>query len=559
MEKQITALQISHILGEDYPRGWVESLIEIPKKEEFGDAAFPCFALAKSMRKSPAVIAGEIAARLKHPVFDSIEVQSGYINIFFDRAFITEHTLNQVLEDPGAYGSHTFGEGKNAVFDMSSPNIAKPFSMGHLRSTVIGNALANLVEKCGYQAVKVNYIGDYGTQFGKLLAAYTRWGDPKVVEEDPIKELTKLYVTFHEEAEEEPSLVEEGREWFKKLEAQDPEALLLWNWFREASLQEFDTLYEMLGVDFDLTRGEAYYTDKMEPVIQQLEDKGLLEKSEGADVVQLDESMPPCLIRKSNGTTTYATRDLAAAIDRYQSYPFEKSLYVVGNEQTLHFNQIKQVLKKAGFEWADRMEHVSFGMILQDGQKMSTRKGKTVLLEEVLEEAVDQALMNIKEKNPDLMNPEETARQVGVGAVIFHDLKQDRRHDIEFSLEDMLTFEGNTGPYLQYTHARACSLLRKGGFSPEDSKTTGGDPESWSLVKTIRAFPEVTASACSTNDPSKAARYLLDLGRSFNQYYAKSKIIGSHTQQENLTLVYAFTVVMKEGLRLLGMAAPEHM
>ncbi|WP_281659218.1 arginine--tRNA ligase [Halobacillus sp. Cin3] len=559
MEKQMTALQISHILGEEYPREWVESLIEVPKKASFGDVSFPCFALAKSMRKKPAIIAGEIATRLKHPVFDQVEVQGGYINIFFDRAFITEHTLNQVLEDPEAYGSHTFGEGKNVVFDMSSPNIAKPFSMGHLRSTVIGNALANLMEKCGYTPVKVNYIGDYGTQFGKLLAAYTRWGDPDVVEADPIKELTKLYVTFHEAAEKEPSLIEEGREWFKKLETQDPEALTLWNWFREASLNEFNTLYEMLGVDFDWTRGEAYYTDKMEPVIKLLDKKGLLETSEGADVVQLGDTMPPCLIRKSNGTTTYATRDLAAAIDRYQSYPFEKSLYVVGSEQSLHFQQMKLVLKKAGFEWADRLEHVSFGMILQDGKKMSTRKGKTILLEEALEEAVAQALLNMKEKNPNLTNPEETARQVGVGAVIFHDLKQDRRHDIEFSLEDMLTFEGNTGPYLQYTHARACSLLRKGSFSAETPQPAGDDPEAWPLVKAVRAFPEMTQTACSTNDPSKIARYLLDLARTFNHYYAKSKILGSPSQQERLTLVYAFTVVLKEGLRLLGMAAPEHM
>lgn len=560
MEKQIFALQLSHILGENYSRDWIQKMVEVPKLPEHGDLAFPCFSLAKKWRKNPNQIAQEIAPRLKHQIFKDVKATGGYINIFLDHTFVADHTMKQLLSNPSTYGSHDFGKGKTIVLDMSAPNIAKPFSMGHLRSTVIGNAIANLAEKCGYETVKINYIGDYGTQFGKLLAAYKKWGDENAVRQNPIKELTKIYVKFHEASQQDPSLIEEGRDWFKKLEEQDEEAVSLWLWFKDASLEAFNEIYDLLGIEFDLTRGEAYYNNKMENTIDLLQQKGLVVESDGAQVVRLDEDgLPPCLIRKSNGTTIYATRDLTAAIDRYQNYAFDEALYVVGHEQTLHFQQIKLVLEKAGFAWAKNLKHVSFGMMLKDGKKMSTRQGKTILLEQALHEAINQAAENIKQKNPTLKNTGLVAEQVGVGAVIFHDLKQDRQNDVEFSLEDMLTFEGNTGPYLQYAHARAASLLAKGSFHAKDSFISIEDEQAWPLIRTIRLFPDVIKKAFETYDPSALAKHLLAVAKAFNQYYAKNKIIGSDSQQERLTLIYAVKVQLKEGLSLLGTQAPEQM
>ncbi|WP_432613160.1 arginine--tRNA ligase [Halobacillus litoralis] len=560
VEKHILALQLSHILGEDFPRDWVHGLIETPKQADHGDLAFPCFQLAKMFRKSPAEIAKEIAPKLQHQVFQQVRPVGGYINIFLNQSFIADHTLQQLLADPGQFGDLQFGKGETIVLDMSAPNIAKPFSMGHLRSTVIGNALANLAEKCGYETVKINYIGDYGTQFGKLLAAYQKWGDEKSVRENPIQELTKIYVKFHEASKEDPSLIDEGRSWFKKLEEQDDEAVKLWRWFKDASLEEFEKIYRLLGIDFDLIRGEAYYNDKMSDTINLLRDEQLLVDSEGAQVVRLDEvGLPPCLIRKSDGTTIYATRDLTAAIDRFNNYQFNEALYVVGHEQTLHFQQIQQVLQKMNFSWAPNLKHISFGMMLKDGKKMSTRQGKTVLLEQVLKEAITRAEENIEEKNPTLANAGEIAEQVGVGAVIFHDLKHDRRNDVEFSLEDMLTFEGNTAPYIQYTHARAASLLEKGSFRLKDAVTTFDDELAWPIIKLVRNYPVVVENAYKDYDPSKIAKYLLDASRAFNQYYAKTKILESDQQQARLTVIFALTVVLKDGLNILGIQAPLQM
>ncbi|MFD2925024.1 arginine--tRNA ligase [Halobacillus naozhouensis] len=560
MEKHVLALQLSHLLGEEFSREWVYSLIEIPKQEKFGDLAFPCFQLAKSFRQSPAKIAAQLAPRLEHDLFASAQPAGGYINIFLNQPVLTEQTLKQILTEGTNYGSHQFGADQNVVLDMSAPNIAKPFSMGHLRSTVIGNALANLAEKCGYETMKINYIGDYGTQFGKLLAAYQKWGDDEQIRSNPIPELTKIYVRFHEEAEQDPSLIEEGRHWFKKLEGNDAEAVKHWKWFKDASLEEFNKIYDLLGVTFDLTRGEAYYNDKMDGTVYQLKENGLLTDSEGAKVVRLDdEGLPPCLIKKSNGTTIYATRDLTAAIDRYNSYQFNEALYVVGHEQTLHFQQIKHVLAKLNLPWAQDVKHISFGMMLQNGSKMSTRKGKTILLKEVLAEAIDQAKTNIEDKNPALINKEEVAKQVGVGAVIFHDLKHDRRNDVEFSLKDMLTFEGDTAPYLQYANARAQSLLEKAKYVQEDAEVSLHDPNAWTVVKQLRLFPEMVMRAYTDYDPSKIARYLLDLAKAFNKYYAGTKILQEEQLHARLTLVYGFSVVLKEGLRLLGIHTPEKM
>ncbi|WP_101846043.1 arginine--tRNA ligase [Halobacillus sp. Marseille-P3879] len=560
MEKHVLALQLSHILGEEFSRDWIYANIEVPKNEKMGDLAFPCFKLSPSLRRAPHELASELAPQLKHDLFEKVQPVNGYINIFLNKAFITEHTIKQMITEGESYGKHSFGEGKTVVLDLSAPNIAKPFSMGHLRSTVIGNAIANLAERCGFKTVKINYIGDYGTQFGKLLAAYQKWGDDERIRANPIAELNKLYVAFHEQTSHSPSLTGEGRAWFKKLEEQNEEAVKLWKWFKDVSIKEFDKIYQLLGIEFDLTRGEAYYNDKMESTVDLLKDHKLLEESEGAQVVRLDkEGLPPCLIKKSDGTTIYATRDLTAAIDRYQNYTFDEALYVVGHEQSLHFQQIKHVLRKLQLPWAQNIKHISFGMMLQDGSKMSTRRGKTILLEEVLKDAIRHARLNIEEKNPHLENKEDVAHQVGVGAVIFHDLKHDRQNDVEFSLKDMLTFEGNTGPYLQYSYVRAGSILEKGAFVAEQAEANLNDPDSWSLIKHLRTFPNVIEQAYRDYDPSKVAKYLLEAARAFNQYYSKSKILGDDQQQAKLTLVYGFSIILKEGLQLLGIEAPNQM
>ncbi|WP_042454427.1 arginine--tRNA ligase, partial [Neobacillus dielmonensis] len=469
-----------------------------------------------------------------------------------------------IISQQSEYGSQNLGNGGKVTIDMSSPNIAKPFSMGHLRSTVIGNALALIVEKSGYQPIKINHLGDWGTQFGKLISAYKRWGDAEMVKKNPIKELLTLYVKFHAEAETDPALEDEGRSWFKKLEDGNQEALDLWQWFRDESLKEFSRIYDLMGVSFDSYAGEAFYNDKMDRIVELLEEKQLLVESDNAQVVELtEEELPPCLIKKSDGATLYATRDLAAALYRKEHYDFAQSLYVVGHEQSLHFKQLITVLKKMGFDWADRMVHIPFGMMLKDGKKMSTRKGKVVLLEEVLAESIDMARTNIEEKNPNLTNKEEVAKQVGVGAVIFHDLKNYRMNDIEFSLEEMLRFEGETGPYVQYTFARACSILRKAGWQPTTAPSqayqTAWEKE-WKVVSMLMEFPTSIKRACENYDPSQVAKYIVDLGQVFNKYYAEVKVLEESPERETrLALVYSVTVVLKEGLRLLGISAPEEM
>ncbi|MEI4827971.1 arginine--tRNA ligase [Bacillus sp. FJAT-53711] len=539
----------------------IAALIETPKQDEFGDAAFPCFTLAKQYKKAPAVIAQELADKLSHPFFTKVEAVGPYVNVFFDRQTVSNEVLNAILDEKEEYGQLHFGQEKTVVIDYSSPNIAKPFSMGHLRSTMIGNALKHICEKCGYEVVGINYVGDWGTQFGKLITAYKKWGDEELVKEDPIRELFKLYVRFHEEVKEYPELEEEGRAWFKKLEDENQEAVYLWNWFRHESLKEFSRIYELLGVEFSNFQGEAFYNDKMDDLVSLLEEHRLLEESDGAQVVNLEaEGMPPCLIKKSDGATIYATRDLTAALYRQNTYAFDKALYVVGEEQSLHFSQFFTVLKKLGFEWVEGMSHVPFGLILKDGKKMSTRKGRVVLLEEVLEEAITLAKQNIEEKNPNLKKKDEVAKQVGVGAIIFHDLKNERMHNIEFSLENMLKFEGETGPYVQYTHARTCSLLKKSDIDIEKQELQLTDDISWTVIKLLNRFPQVIETAFVKYEPSQIAKYLLDVAQAFNKYYGNIRILEENAEKESrLALVYAVEIVLKEGLRLLGMEAPEEM
>lgn len=558
--KQIYAEVLKpHIEGMELPQ--IQSLVEKPKKSEMGDLAFPCFQLAKQFRKAPQQIAVELSEKISHPWFSKVEAVGPYVNVFLDSAAISTPVLQEIIQQGADYGSNQDGNGRNVPFDLSSPNIAKPFSMGHLRSTVIGNSIANLADKNGYQSVRINYIGDWGTQFGKLIAAYKRWGDDEAISKRPIPELLKLYIRFHEEAETNPTLEDEGRKEFKSLEDGDAEAVALWTKFRAESLKEFQRIYDLMGMEFDSFNGEAFYNDKMTPVIEMLEEKGLLEESQGAQVVQLEEyQYPPALIRKSDGATLYATRDLASAFYRKNTYDFAKSLYVVGNEQSLHFAQVKAVLKKAGYDWSDDMVHISFGMMLQNGKKMSTRKGRVILLEEVLQEAIDLADRLIEEKNPALENKQEVARQVGIGSVIFQDLKNYRTNDIEFSMEAMLNFDGETGPYLQYTHARCRSLLRKAGSVDLEKEEQVTDPESWPILQLLANFPQVVRQAWNEYDPSKIARFALDLARAFNQYYAHVRILSEGAEQNaRLQLVYSTATLLQEALRLLGMEAPEEM
>ncbi|CAM3252024.1 MULTISPECIES: arginine--tRNA ligase [Brevibacillus] len=544
----------------------VYNMLETPPNPAMGDIAFPCFQLAKALRKAPPMIAAELTEQISGAPLKEVKAVGPYVNLFLDQEMVAQQVISTVLSQGKAYGDSDLGQGRNVPIDLSSPNIAKPFSMGHLRSTVIGNAIANIMEKQGYKPVRINHLGDWGTQFGKLIVAYKLWGDEEKVKAEPIKELLSLYIRFHEEAENDPSLEDQGREWFKKLEDGDTEAKHLWTWFRDESLKEFMKIYDLMNVSFDSTNGEAFYNDKMDRVVQLLEEKGLLTESDGAQVVTLDEyDMPPSLIKKSDGATLYATRDLAAALYRHETYDFAKAVYVVGNEQRLHFQQLYKVLEKMGYPWAANMYHIPFGMMLKDGKKMSTRKGKVVLLEEVLAQAIADVQKVIEEKNPSLANKEEVSRQVGVGAVIFHDLKNYRLNDINFSWEEMLTFEGETGPYVQYTHARACSLLRKGNYQPESQTSLApgalDSKEAWAVVTLLNAFPDIVERAGDNFDPSLIGKYVIDLAQVFNKFYANIRILAEEEEikASRLQLVAAVTTVLKEGLRLLGLAAPEEM
>jgi arginyl-tRNA synthetase len=538
----------------------LDGLIEVPKHTAHGDLAFPCYTLSKKIRQAPAIIAAEAAGKLQHSLIDRAEAHGPYLNVFFSREKVGLKILQFLLEAGSLYGNSTIGSGKTITIDFSAPNIAKPFSMGHLRSTVIGNSISQIAEKCGYEVIRINHLGDWGTQFGKLITAYKKWGSPSLVKEKPIAELFKLYIRFHEEAEKNPGLEDEGRRWFRELEQGNEEAHSLWSWFREEPLKEFNRIYDLLGITFDSYNGEAFYNDRMEKAVGLLKSKNLLTKSEGAEVVSLEEEgLPPCLIKKSDGATLYATRDLAAAIFRQETYHFSESLYVVGQEQSIHFRQLKLVLKKLGFEWADEMHHIPFGLYLKDGKKMSTRKGRVVLLEDVLNEAVDLAYQNICRKNPSLEQKEEIAAAVGIGSVLFHDLKNDRLNHIEFSLEEMLTFEGETGPYIQYTNARAHSILQKAGTAGKMEQGLS-DPYSWDLLKLLSLFPGKIEEAHKLYSPSVIAKYIISVAQSFNKYYGQIRILEDTPGLETrLSLVRAAAFVLEEGLRLLGIAAPEKM
>ncbi len=540
----------------------IKQLIEVPKKDNLGDYAFPTFLLAKELHKAPNIIAQEVAAEINDKLFDKVQPVGPYVNFFMSKNTVSNDVINQVLIEDSNYGFYDEGQNKNVPIDMSSPNIAKPMSMGHLRSTVIGNAIANLLTKRGYHPIKDNHLGDWGTQFGKLIVAYKKWGNEEDVKKDPIKNLVSYYVKFHVEDVEHPELDDEARLWFKKLEDGDPEAQRLWKWFSEVSLKEFQRVYDLLDVQFDLYNGEAFYNDKMGAVIQELRDKNLLEESEGAQIIRLDEyNLSPAVILKSDGATLYITRDLTTAIYREHEFDFAKNLYVVGAEQTYYFKQVKAVLLKMGYTSAENMHHIPFGLITVNGKKLSTRSGRIILLEEVLNDSIDLAKKMIEEKNPDLPDKEEVAREVGVGAVVFNDLKNERILTEDFNLEDILKFEGETGPYVQYTHARAQSILRKAAdVDLSDHEYNIDDEYAWGVVKQLEKFGAAIKDANDRFEPSVIAKYAVKLAQSFNKYYANSKILEKDDGLiARLGLVKSTQVVLKEALRLLGVKAPNQM
>jgi len=543
----------------DLPKEKISMLIERPKNPKMGDYAFPAFALAKIEHKNPALIAKDISEKISDDNFASIQAVGPYVNFAIDHAKLVNATLNDVLTEKEHFGDQKLGEG-NVPIDMSSPNIAKPMSMGHLRSTVIGNSIAKTLEKVGYTPIKINYLGDYGTQFGKLITAYRLWGNEEDVKKDPITNLFHYYVKFHEEAEKDPKLEDEGRAAFKKLENGDEEEIKLWKWFREVSLQEFNRIYKELGVTFDSYNGEAFFNDKMQPVVDELREKGLLEESRGAQVVNLGEDENPALILKSDGSSLYMTRDLAAALYRKKEYDFVMSLYVAGGEQTGHFKQLKQVLKKMGYDWSDNIHHIPFGLITQGGKKLSTRKGNVVFLDQVLKDAVSLAEQQIEEKNPNLFNKKQVAHDVGVGAVVFHDLKNDRMDNFDFDLEEVVRFEGDTGPYVQYTNARAQSILRKANKEISMDNLSLNDDWSFAVAKALADFPAIVEKASEKFEPSIIAKYALDLSKKFNKYYANVRILDEDDQlNARLALVQATSIVLTEALRLLGVNAPKEM
>ncbi|VTT26885.1 arginine--tRNA ligase [Streptococcus gordonii] len=559
--KQIIASELAKVI-DSLDQDAILNLLEQPKSSDLGDIAFPAFSLAKVERKAPQAIAADIVEKIDTTHFDKVVATGPYVNFFLNKAEISGQVIKEVVKEGADYGQQNEGKGENVTIDLSSPNIAKPFSVGHLRSTVIGDALSNIFRKMGYNTIKINHLGDWGKQFGLLMVAYKKWGSKEAVEANPIDELLQLYVRINAEIENDPALDDEGRLWFKKLEDGDPEATELWQWFRDESLVEFNRIYELLGVEFDSLNGEAFYNDKMDEGIKILEEKGLLEESKGASIVNLDDvNLPPAMIKKSDGATLYITRDIATAMYRARTYNFVKSIYVVGQEQSNHFRQLKAVLKKMGFDWSDDMTHVDFGLVTKNRQKLSTRKGNIILLEPTLQEAISRAKSQIEDKNPELENKEAVAHAVGVGAVKFYDLKTDRRNGYDFDLEAMVSFEGETGPYIQYAYARIQSILRKADFTPDaNADYRLNDAESWEIIKLLQDFSRVVKRAADNYEPSLIAKYAISLAQAFNKYYAHTRILDESPERDSrLALSYSTAVVLKEALRLLGVEAPEKM
>ncbi len=542
----------------------LRGLLAVPPDPALGDYAFPCFRLAKPLRTAPPKIAEAVCAAWTHADVASVQPVNGYMNFFLNRENFAAETMAALQAAGDRFGSSDIGKGKTVCLDYSSINIAKRFHIGHLSTTMIGHSLKRIYDFLGYTTVGINHLGDWGTQFGKMVCAYKKWGNKEDVEARGVDAMTELYVRFHEEAEKDPSLEDEGRAWFKKIEDNDPEAMEIFRWFKEVTLKDAAKVYDQLGVSFDSYAGESFYIDKMEPVIEELRSKGLLVQSEGAWVVDLEEdNMPPCLILKSDGATIYATRDITAAIYRQNTYHFDKCLYVVAYQQDLHFRQIFRVLEKMGYSWAKNCVHVSFGMVSFEGEALSTRKGNVVHLEDLLSQAVSKAREIIEEKSPNLENKDEVARQVGIGAVVYTDLSANRIKDIDFRWDRALNFDGESGPYVQYTHARCCSLLRKAdavaGAAPDWSALT--DDEAQALLRLLSRFPDVVLDAADKYEPSMITRAVTDIAQAFNKYYYEHRILDGEPEKSaaRIALADATRQVIKTGLYLIGIEAPERM
>jgi arginyl-tRNA synthetase len=549
----------------------IRETVEIPQDSRMGDYAFPCFKLAKALRKAPPLIALDIAKSLgAEGLFERVEAVNAYVNMFLKKSVLTAAVLSAAIAEGERFGGADIGAGRKVIVEFSSPNIAKPFHIGHIRSTVIGNAVNNIYAFLGYDTVRVNHLGDYGTQFGKMIVAYRRWGDRAEVELRPIRSLLAYYTKFHEEAEKDAGLEDEARRAFARLERGEKEERELWQWFRDESLKEFNRVYAMLGISFDSLAGESFYSDKMDRVLDMLKEKGLLKESDGARIVDLSAfDMPPALITKKDGSTLYITRDIAAAIYRKEQYGFHKNLYIVASQQNLHFKQWFKIIELLGLGWADECVHIPFGLVSLDDGTMSTRAGRVVFLEDVLNRAIEKTREIVIEKNVNTDNADETARQVGVGAVIFQELSNNRIKDYVFSWDKILNFEGETGPYVQYSHARASSVLRKDDTA-RNAALSGADAldfsyiaceSAYELTKLIYRFPDAVLEAGEKYEPSIVTRHIVDVAQAFNKFYHDEHILTDDETERKakLALVFAAKQTLGNGLRLLGMAAPERM
>lgn len=546
----------------------IENAIEVPTDTIHGDYAFPCFKLAKELKKSPVIIANEIKEKIQvdHNIVEKIEIVGGYLNFYIKKETLIQTVLEEICKQKGEYGNSKLGNGKNVVIDYSAPNIAKPFHIGHLRSTVIGGALYNVYKKLGYHVIGINHLGDYGTQFGKLIEGYKRWGDQYNIDEDPINELTKIYIRINNLCKEDEEVLETCRDNFKKLENKDPYCIEVWNKFRQLSLKEFQKVYDMLGSQFDSWNGEAFYSDKMQEIIEKLQATGKLIESQGAKVIELGEDIAPCIIEKSNGSTTYATRDLAAILYRARTYDFDKAIYVTSYEQILHFKQVFEVAKLLGVseKYTNGLIHVPFGMVLLKDGKMSTREGNMIKLEDLLKEAIARASQIIEEKNPQLENKEDIAKKVGIGAVIFNDLSNSRIKDELFDWNQVLNFNGETGPYIQYIYVRTKSVLEKAGYIPDVTTIDVSkllNKEAIETITLLYSFSSILEQVAEKNEPSILARYLINLSQSYSSFYNEHHIIveDKKIQDARLMLTYICGVVLKEGVNLLGIQMPDKM
>ena len=568
-KEEIAKLIAEHIDGLSAEE--IHGMLEVPQASNMGDYAFPCFKLAKTLRKAPPLIAADIAAKIEgSQLFEKVEQVNAYVNMFISKEELVRDVVCEVLNEGEDYGKSQVGQGKTVIVEFSSPNIAKPFHIGHIRSTVIGNAINKIYSAMGYKVVRINHLGDYGTQFGKMICAYRHWGNKEDVIKEPIKTLLHYYTKFHEEAEKHPELNDEARQIFTRLEHGEEEETQLWQWFRDESLKEFSRVYKMLGIEFDSYAGESFYSDKMPAVVQMLKDKNLLEESQGAEIVDLTPyGLTPALITKSDGSSLYITRDIAAAIYRKKTYDFYKNIYVVASQQNLHFQQWIKIIELLGFDWAKDNIHVPFGLVSLEDGTMSTRHGRVVFLEDVLNRAVEQTREIIREKGVNTDNVDETAKQVGIGAVVFQELSNNRIKDYVFSWDKVLDFNGETGPYVQYTYARAASVMSNAGreaaekaLNCENIKVEHIIGESaYELAKLLYALPQVIIDAGEKYEPSVLTRHIVDIAQAFNRFYHDEHILTDNEEEKisKLSLVAATKTVLKNGLALLGIEAPERM